>query len=62
MPAPPRASKRKAVAVVDVPDDPKQRSIKAFMKERQGKENDRESSVAEVASDMENSSDEGWRS
>ena len=59
MSAPPRASKRKAVVLVDVPEDPKQRSIKAFMKERQGKENDRESSVAEIASDVENSSDEG---
>jgi hypothetical protein len=59
MSAPPRASKRKAAAVVDVPDDPKQRNIKAFMKDKQGKENDRESSVAEVPSDMENSSDEG---
>ena len=59
MPGPPRASKRKAAAVVDVPDDPKQRNIKAFMKDKQGNENDRESSVAEVPSDMENSSDEG---
>ena len=59
MSAPPRASKRKAVVLVDVPEDPKQRNIKAFMKERQGKENDRESSVAEIASDVENSSDEG---
>ena len=59
MSAPPRASKRKAAALVDVPEDPKQRNINAFMKERQGKENDREPSVAEINSDVENSSDEG---